>query len=151
MQTQFAALNNEIIAFVERCPATLWHTPCANDGRTVAVVAHHIASSHEPVMQLVQMVADGQSLPTLSYEMFDAANAHHAQQAAHCTQKEVIALLREKGQAVATALSQLNTEQLARSAQLSFANATMRAQDMIEHILIGHAHMHFTNMQATSA
>lgn len=71
MQIQFTALNNEIIAFVERCPAALWRTPCANDGRTVAVVAHHIASSHEPVLQLVQMVANAQPLPTLSYDMFD--------------------------------------------------------------------------------
>ncbi|MFZ4655583.1 MAG: DinB family protein [Caldilineaceae bacterium] len=151
MQTQFTALNNEIIAFVEHCPASLWRTPCANDGRTVAVVAHHIASSHEPVMQLVQMVADAQPLPALSYELFDAMNAHHAQQAATCTQQEVIALLQEKGQSVATALRQLHPEQLARTAHIAFANATMRAQDVIEQILIGHAQMHFMNMQATSA
>jgi Mycothiol maleylpyruvate isomerase N-terminal domain len=151
MQTQFTALNNEIIAFIERCPATLWRQPCANDGRTVAVVAHHIAASHEPVMQLVQMVADAQPLPALSYAMFDAANAHHAQQAANCTQSEVIDLLREKGQSVATALSQLNAEQLARAAHISFINATMRAQDVVEQILIAHARMHFTNIQATSA
>lgn len=151
MQDQFTDLNNEIIAFVERCPATLWRTPCANDSRTVAVVAHHIAASHEPVMQLVQLVADGQPLPALSYELFDAANAQHAQQAANCTQPEVIALLREKGQAVATTLRQLHPDQLARAAHISFANATMRAQDVIEQILIGHAQMHFANIQATSA
>jgi hypothetical protein len=150
MQDQFTALNHEIIAFVERCPATLWRTPCANDGRTVAVVAHHIAASHEPVMQLVQLVADGQPLPALSYEMFDAMNAQHAQQAANCTQQEVSALLREKGQSVATALSQLHPEQLTRAAHISFANATMRAQDVVEQILVGHARHHFANMQATS-
>lgn len=83
MQKHFTALNHEIIAFVECCPDPLWRTPCANDGRTVAVVAHHIASSHEPVMQLVQMVANTQPIPTLSYAMFDAANAQHAQQAAN--------------------------------------------------------------------
>lgn len=151
MQTQFTALNNEIIAFVERCPDPLWRTPCANDGRTVAVVAHHIASSHEPVMQLVQLVAAAQPLPALSYEMFDAMNAQHAQRAAHCTQAEVITLLREKGQAVATALNQLTAEQLARTAHIAFANATMRTQDVVEQILIGHARMHFANLQATSA
>lgn len=149
MQEQFTALNQEIIAFVERCPATLWRTPCANDGRTVAVVAHHIAASHEPVMQLAQMVADGQPLPTLSYEMFDAMNAQHAQGAADCTQQEVIALLQEKGQAVAMALGQLHPDQLARTAHITFANATMRAEDVIEHVLLGHARMHFANMQAT--
>ncbi len=151
MQDQFTALNNEIIAFVERCPATLWRTRCANDGRTVAVVAHHIAASHEPVMQLVQLVADGQPLPTLSYELFDAMNAQHAQGAANCTQPDVIALLRDKGQSVATALRQLHPDQLARTAHISFANATMRAQDVIDQILIGHARHHFANMQATSA
>ena len=151
MQTQFTALNNEIIAFVEHCPASLWRTPCANDGRTVAVVAHHIASSHEPVMQLVQLVADGQPLPPLSYELFDAMNAQQAQQAADCTPQAVSALLQEKGQSVATALRQLHPEQLARTAHITFANATMRAHDVIEQILIGHARHHFANMQATSA
>ncbi len=151
MQEQFTALNHEIIAFVERCPDPLWRTACANDGRTVAVVAHHIASSHELVMQLVQLVADGQPLPALSTEIFDAANAQHAQHAANCTQPEVIALLRAKGQSVATALSELTAEQLARTAHIAFANATMRAQDVIEHILIGHAQLHFANIQATSA
>ncbi|MCB0099673.1 MAG: maleylpyruvate isomerase N-terminal domain-containing protein, partial [Caldilineaceae bacterium] len=149
MQTQFTALNDEIIAFVERCPDTLWRASCANDGRTVAVVAHHIASSHEPVLQLAQMVANAQPLPPLSHELFDAANAEHAQQAAHCTQAEVSALLREKGQTVVTALHQLTAEQLARTAHIAFVNATMRAQDVIEQILIGHARLHFANMQAT--
>ncbi|MCB0085933.1 MAG: DinB family protein [Caldilineaceae bacterium] len=151
MQTQFTALNDEIIAFVERCPNTLWRTPCTNDGRTVAVVAHHIASSHELVMQLVQLVAEGQPLPALSAEIFDAANAQHAQHAANCTQPEVVALLQEKGQAVATALRELTAEQLARTAHIAFADATMRAQDVVEQILIGHARMHFANLQATSA
>jgi len=150
MQEQFTALNNEMIAFVERCPAALWRTPCADDGRTVAVVAHHIALSHELVMQLVQLVAEGQPLPALSTEMFDAANAQHAQQAANCTQAEVITLLREKGQSAATALRQLTAEQMARTAHIAFANATMRAQDVVEHMLIGHAQLHFANMQATS-
>ncbi len=150
MQEQFTTLNDEVIAFVERCPDPLWRTPCANDGRTVAVVAHHIASSHELVLQLVQLVANGQPLPALSTEIFDAANAQHAQQAANCTQAEVSTLLREQGQSVATALNQLTAEQVARTAHIAFANATMRAQDVIEQILIGHARMHFANMQATS-
>ncbi len=147
---QFATLNQNIITFVERCPDRLWRSNCANDGRSVAVVAHHIANSHEPIAQLAMLIATGQPIPALSYAMFDHANAQHAIESADCTQNEVSMLLHDKGTNVATLLSKLTPDQLVQSGFITWANATMSVQEVIEHILIAHALAHFATVEATA-
>jgi hypothetical protein len=150
LANQFDALNREVMAFVESCPAALWREPCPNDGRPVAVVAHHIAASHGALAQFVALVAQEQPLPALTMEMLDQANATHAEQFANVTQAEVLELLRSNGNAALATVNELTDEQLARSAYISLFAANMNTQQMIENILIGHASSHLANLQATT-
>lgn len=148
---QFAILNREVIMFVEQCPTTLWQQPCHNDGRSVALVAHHIAASHAMLAGLVGLLAHGQPLPSITKEMLDQANAQHAQQFAHCTQAEVLDLLHTNGATAMTQVQQLTDEALARSAYIPLFAANMNTQQVIEHVLIGHASSHLADLRATLA
>lgn len=144
---QFDTLNHEVSAFVENCPDRLWEQACPSDGRSIAVVAHHIAASHAVLTHFVTLIAQGQALPPLTAEMLDQANAHHAEQFAAVTQPEVLDLLRTNGAAAVATVNQLTDEQLARTTYLELFGATMSAQQVIEHILIGHARSHLANLQ----
>ncbi len=148
---QFDAVNHEVMAWVEKCPADQWQQTCPNDGRAAGVVAHHIAASHGVLAHFVTLIAQAQPLPELTPAALDQANAHHAEQFTHVTQAEVLELLRTSGAATVATVSQLTDEQLAQSAYLSLFGATMSAQQVIEHILIGHAHSHLANLQVITA
>lgn len=149
LATQFATLNREVITFVEQCPTDLWQQFCYNDHRSMAVVAHHIATSHAMLAGLVGLIAQGQPLPPITMELLDQANAQHAQQFTHCTQTEVAALLRANGAAAATQVNQLSDQQLDRSTYIALFGADMNTQQVIEQVLIGHASSHLADLRAT--
>ena len=148
---QFSALNRSMIAWVEDCPNALWQHPCGDDVRTVGLVAHHIASTHIQVTQLVGLVASGQQLPAITEEMLHQGNAQHATAFAACTQKQVSELLAANGEAAIVAVRALSQEQLERSAYFTLLGTNASTQAMIEHVLIGHAGGHFANIQSAVA
>lgn len=145
----FVEINSSIIAFVEGCSDAEWHTPCLDDGRTVGVIAHHIASSHTPIESLITMVATGAPIPEITMEMLHAGNAQHAAEHARCTQVEVLALLRHNGADAAETVRALDDAQLARSAYIGLFDATMSTGQVVENVLIGHAHGHFAKITST--
>ena len=148
---QFDAVNREVMTWVENCPADRWQQTCPHDERTAGVVAHHIAASHGVLTHFVTLIAQGQPLPELTVAALDQANAHHAEQFANVVQAEVLELLRTSGAATVATVSQLTDEQLAHSAYLSLFGTTMSAQQVIEHILLGHARSHLANLQVLTS
>lgn len=148
---QFDAVNREVMTWVENCSAAGWQQTCPNDGRAAGIVAHHIAASHGVLTHFVTLIAQGQPLPELTAAALDQANAQHAEQFANVAQAEVLELLRTSGAATVATVRQLTDEQLAHSAYLSLFGTTMSAQQVIEHILIGHARSHFANLQAITS
>ena len=69
-----------------------WEKTTAAENWTVAVTAHHIASSYESATRLIETIAAGRTLPHFTRAMLDEMNARHAQQFAGCTRAETIAL-----------------------------------------------------------
>jgi hypothetical protein len=145
---QFQQVNEEIASLVQGCPPTVWRAPCPEDGRSVGVVAHHIAASQLPIGQLLALVVNGEPLPAITATMPDENNAAHAIHQRDCTPGEVVALLRTGSQSVADAIRQLDDEQLARRATGELFGARMNAEELIQHVLIGHARGHFAGIRA---
>lgn len=77
------------------------------DGRG-GVVAHHIASSHAPIVQLMMRVANGEPVPPITATMLDQANADHAAKYAGCTPDRVMELLRTNGRVAIEAVRTLD-------------------------------------------
>jgi uncharacterized damage-inducible protein DinB len=151
LASAFENANNELIAAVEACTDEQWRQACSDEGWSVGVTAHHVASSQQPIAGFVQMIANDQPIPPVTMEMFDAANAQHAQEHANCTKAETLELLRTSGQAAAEMLRGLTDEQLNQSQPMPFAGGQpWSAADFAERILIGHPVQHGASVKAAT-
>jgi DinB family protein len=137
---QLEQANRDLIHTVEGLSDTQWRAKTPGDGRTVGVVAHHVAASHKSVVGLVGAIAHGQAVPTITMEMIHEGNATHATQHANCTKAETVALLRQNGAAAVATVRGLSETELDRTA--TFPMGTMTAAQVIERILTGHANDH---------
>ena len=147
LAAQLEQANNAVISTVEGLPDAKWRADCANEGRTVGVMAHHIASGHPVLSGFANMIANGEPLPPLTMEMVDQANAQFAAENADRTKDEALALLRSNGEAAANLVRGLSDEQLDRGATMFGAPWT--TQSLIEAFLIGHPIGHNASIQAS--
>jgi hypothetical protein len=72
---QFEAKVGEATALLERLSDADWKMTTAAEKWTVAVTAHHIARSYEPVTHIIKTIAAGQALPHFTPQMLDEMNA----------------------------------------------------------------------------
>jgi hypothetical protein len=153
---QFEQANHALIATVDRLSDDQWRAKTPGDGRSVGVVAHHVAEGHKGIAGLAGAIAHGQPVPPLTMDMIHQGNATHAVQHAHCTKAETLALLRQNGAAAAATVRNagaappptvrgLGEAELDRAATLPLG--TMSASQVIERILIGHVHDHHGSIQ----
>jgi len=146
---RFEQANAEAIGVVEGCPEEQWRAHHAGEGRSVNVLAHHIAVGHHAIAEWVQGIATGQPLPALTMESFTEPNAQHARQFVNVTKPEVITELQQQGAAAARLVRGLSDEQLDRTGEL--LGQQRRARDVIEGILIGHVRSHLRSIHEALA
>jgi DinB superfamily len=145
LATEFEAATNDAVAVVRGCSDAKWHAAVPDDGRTVGVLAHHMATGDVPISQLVGGVAKGLQLPPITREMIDQGNAQHAAQYANVTKEQALAALQENGVTAAQMVRGLTDEELDRSA--SVIGNEMTAEQIIQNILIGHIRGHTADIQ----
>ena len=149
---RFEDANREAVATVGALTEAQWGKPCAAEGWTIGVVAHHLAANQQAIVGLAQSIASGKSQPSFTLDAQRAANAEHAQQAAHCTQAETLELMRSGGVAVGNALRSLNDEELARRGIIpAIGYAPVSAERIIEHVLIDHFPAHLASIRTAIA
>ena len=137
---QLEQANQALVATIEGLSDAQWRAKTPGDGRTVGVVAHHVASSHKSVAGLVGAIAHGQKVPNITMEMIHEGNAAHAAQFANATKAETLALLRQNGAAAVATVRALGDAELERT--VAFPMGTMTAAQVVERVLIGHANDH---------
>jgi len=98
---QLEAKAAEATTLLEGLTDADWKKTTAAETWTVAVTAHHIASSYESATRIIKTITSGQALPRFTPEMRDEMNARHAREFAGCTKPETIALHREGAAAAA--------------------------------------------------
>ena len=131
-----------LIVTIEACTPEQWRAVCADTGWTVGVQAHHIAQNGAMITGLIQKVANAQPLPAITLAMIDAANARHAEEFAHVTQEDTIALLQENGARAAQTYRGLSDTQLAQTATLRADGPPMSTVQLIEYLAIGEIERH---------
>ena len=148
---QFKAVNDELMVLVDNCTPDEWRRTSVEEGWSVAVVAHHIATSSQAFRKLVEEVAANVSLlPRVTIEAVNAGNARHAKEFAAVSQDEVLDLLRVHGPQLEAVLRDLTEEQLAHTTSI-FMDHEYSLAEIIERIVIGHARMHLASLRATLA
>ncbi len=148
---QFEQLNGEVIAFVESCDDATWTGSCADDGRSVGAVAHHVAGAHRAVGQWVSMIAAGQPV-NVTMDEIHASNARAAAADAHKSRQEVVDALRRHGATAAASVRALDDDGLARSAAFGPAGGTLvSAETVIVSAMLGHPRGHLESMRKGAA
>jgi hypothetical protein len=139
-----------LIAFAAGLTAAEWRTRVLPDGRTVAVVVHHVASVYPIEIQLAQTLADGKPVTGVTMDDVHAMNARHAAEHGAVTKEAAIALLQQNSAAAAAAIRALTDEQLALAAPASlYSDAPITCQFMLEDHAVRHSYHHLARLRKT--
>jgi hypothetical protein len=148
---QFAAVNDEVVELVTGCTDEQWRLRCADEERSVAVVAHHIADVNAAFTRMVARLASGTTYsPNTSMEEIDRNNAQHARDFAEVGKPEVLELLRTSGSAIEQQLRVLDDARLDQIAGV-FGGNELTVAKVIEYVVIGHTAAHLNSIRATVA
>jgi hypothetical protein len=144
---QFEAKVAEATALLEKLSDADWKKTTAAENWTVAATAHHIASSYDPVAQIIKTIAAGQALPPFTRQMLDEMNAQHAKEFADCSKPETIALHKKGAAAAASAVRGLSDAELAKTGTVFTGMPPVSAEDMVNGALLGHIDEHFGSIR----
>jgi mycothiol maleylpyruvate isomerase-like protein len=146
---QFEAKVEEATALLERLTDADWKKTTDAEKWTVAVTAHHIASSYEPAAHIVETIAAGGVLPHFTRQMLDEMNARHAKEFADCTKPETIALHKRAAAAAAAAVRGLSDAELAKTGIVFTGMPPVSAEELVKRILLDHVDAHFGSIRKT--
>jgi hypothetical protein len=146
---QFEAKVKEATALLEKLSDADWKKTTAGEKWTVAVTAHHIASSYEPVTHIIKTIAADQALPHFTPQMLDEMNAQHAKEFAGCTKAETIALHKKGAAGAPAAVRGLSDVELAKTGPVFTGMPPMSAEEMVQRALLGHIDEHFGSIRKT--
>ena len=146
---QFEAKVEEATILLEKLTDADWKKTTAAEKWTVAVTAHHIASSYEPATRIIETIAAGRTLPHFTRATLDEMNAQHAKEFAGCTQAETIALHKKEAAAAAAAVRRLSDSELARAGTVFVGMPPVSAEELVERILLAHIEAHFGSIRKT--
>jgi hypothetical protein len=152
---EFEATHTEFTRLIESLDAEQWrqigknHPQRMNDedeGRTVGVIAHHVAVNSPWVMERIQATLDGRPLQPVDMR---AINAQHAGEHAEVTREEVLRLLRQTQAEIAAAIRAIPDDQLDQARETPVG--PMSVAQRIERVLIGHIKAHQGSIEAAIA
>src|SRR4051812_28108266 len=126
-----------------------WNTRVPKDGRKIGVVVHHVASVYPIEIQLAQLLAQGNAVTGVTWDVVHGMNAKHAQDNDAVTKEETLALLRQNSQAAAAAIRALSDEQIDRAAPNPlYGDAPLTCQFMLEDHAVRHSFHHLAKVRA---
>jgi anti-sigma factor ChrR (cupin superfamily) len=151
---QFEAAQESFIRLVESLTVDHWRMRGKNtpelrineedESRPVGVIAHHVAVNQDWIMNRIKAIIEDKPTPPVDFKVI---NAQHANEHAHATRAEVLALLRESKARIAKDVRAIRDDQLDKERQLP--SGTMSVQQRIERVLIGHMKAHQGSIEAT--
>jgi hypothetical protein len=147
----FERANADFIAALGALSEDDWRARCEPEGWSVAASVWHVGSAHARIAGYVRAVASGQP-PAITRAQVDEINDREAAEHAACGRDEAIALVRREGDAAAQLIRTLTDEQLDRAgAVFRQAPWTLRADEVVERILIPHVSQHHRSITAATA
>ena len=146
---QFQAKVQAATAVLEKLSEADWKKTTAGEKWTVAVVAHHVAVSHEGIADMIKTVAAGQGMPSFTLDMLHEGNAKHAREHANATKAETVALHKKNAATAADVVRGLSDDQLGKSATVLQGMPPMSVEQIVTGILINHVDDHMGSIKKT--
>ena len=120
-----------------------------NDGRTVGVVVHHVASVYPLEVKLALQMAAGEPIAGVTWDAVHAMNAQHAADNAAVTRDAAVGLLRRRSVEAAAALRKLGDAELDRAVPVSmYGDAPLTCQFFLEDHAVRHSWHHLAKIRA---
>ena len=149
---QFEAAHDDFIHLIESLNDEQWHRSGKNfpkriddedEGRPLGVIAHHVATNGDWIMQRIQTMLAGGPLSPVNMRVI---NSEHAREHADVTKDEVLRLLRASKPRIAEAVRAIPDSQL--DIQRDTPAGPMSAAQRVERVLIGHMEQHEGSIKA---
>ena len=138
-----------LAALVAGLSETEWRTRLPGDGRTVGVVVHHVASLYPIEIHLAVLLAAGQPITGVTWEVIHAMNRDHAKENEGVTREAALALLATNSSEAATAIRSLMDEELDSAAAVSLNDdAPLTCQFLLEDHAVRHSYHHLAAIRA---
>lgn len=138
-----------LAAFASTFSETEWHTRLPKDGRKVGVVVHHVASVYPIEIHLASLLASGQPIAGVTWDVVANMNRDHAKEHDATSKEATLALLKTNSAAAAAAIRALSDEQLDRAAPVSLnSDAPLTCQFMLEDHAVRHSYHHLAGIKA---
>ena len=142
----------ELASFVDGLSEAEWQKVCTDDGRTVGVLVHHVASAYPAEVGIIRQLATGQGLSGVTWDMVNQMNAQHAQTNVSAGKGETLELLRQNSSEAAAAIRELSDEELDQAAPISLNwDAPLTTQYFIEEHPLSHSFRHLSSIKAACA
>lgn len=152
---EFESAQDDFIGLVASLTDAQWRKVGRNypkrvndedEGRSVAVIAHHVASDGPWLISRIQDSLAGRQLNPPDKK---AENARHATDHAAATREEVLRILRDTKPVIAEAIRAIPDDQLDLSQDSPIGPLTIAFR--IQAVLIGHIKMHQGSIEAAIA
>jgi len=141
-----------LAAFARGLTGAQWQMRVPDDGRTIGVVIHHVASVYPVEIQLAQKLASGSAIVGVTWAVIHAMNAAHARQHSTVTKAAALELLEDHSRAAAAAIRALSDDALTQAAQVSlYGDAPLTCQFMLEDHAVRHSYHHLARLRAAVA
>src|SRR5690348_2752170 len=82
-----------LAAFAGALSETDWHTRLPKDGRKIGVVVHHVASVYPIEIHLASLLASGQPITGVTWDVVANMNRDHAKEHDSTSKETTLALL----------------------------------------------------------
>ena len=138
-----------LVAFASTLSEAEWQTRVPHDGRKVGVVVHHVASVYPIEIHLAQLLASGQPVAGVSWDVVDTMNAKHATENDGVSKEDTLALLAANSATAAAAIRAFRDDQLDRAAEVSLnSDAPLTCQFLLEDHAVRHSYHHLARIKA---
>lgn len=142
---------DNLASFAEGLSEAEWHKAVpegGKDGRTVGLIVHHVAMVYPIEVELAQIIARGNAVTDVTWEVVAELNAKNAREHANVTKAEALELLRRNSREAAAAVRAFTDDELDRAAPFSLTSgAPVTAQFVIEDHALRHSWHHLARIR----
>jgi hypothetical protein len=147
LASRFDAEPNAFIAYIESLTPSQWLTVVAEEERTVAALAHHVAWAFDFEVEAFEVMAGGSAPTPVTSAQLAEANAANGDEYAELQREEAVALLRRNAATAGAFVAKLSDEELARSGRYLDHVPAMTIDNWIRRVLVGHIGMHLRSIR----
>src|SRR4051812_37705461 len=139
----------QLVAYAASLTAQEWAMTIAQEGRSVGVLVHHVATMYPVETSVAQVIAKGQAVTGLTWEMVADMNATHAIEHAAPDRSATLALVRHNSAAAAAAIREMTDAQLDTTVPMSlYGDAPLTLQFWLEDHQVTHSYKHLASIKA---